>query len=469
MFYQFTPAGNLHVFNFKYGLVMQLNYLRFVLILSVAIPSLTLARPPGEDPPEFPVSLHIDAPSSNADLALLSHSGWPITIKMNVELPPLPEPGEPLPFPAYAVQPDLPVQGHWGFLIFDDPDGCLNPPAPGWQVVPSPECGVPSPLPPDWDPETDWIIPETDETYLEFWPDVDLAGAEDLAGNENLQNDLLDSQSSGGPEFNKWSNGEVLPCTPDSDDSDCQQYGPGTGGETIDGFGIGANDDLTGLVVIAQYGIGNTYNEPSYDQTSPAGAQNLAGLVNSISYDLSDLEKSRGRPPRTNKEFSRIWAHINMPAGVVRHIIQYDACVGNTTPEVVPDGEIPESCDGDELWRVDGGPIETAPDNFTRPDAASIALLQSTVFELRAFLVAGQAPHELFDENGDGVVDSEDAELAGHTLLSNEDSIEFLQLDEFICFGGGRNAVYFDLDGNGQAVVPIVCGTGPGNLGRPPR
>ncbi len=421
-----------------------------------------------------PVSLHIDAPSSSGGLALLSESGWPITIRLDVELPPPPDEGDPEPLPAYAVQPDFPVVGESGFLIFDDPDGCLNPPKDGWQVnFGDPDCTDP-PAP-------------SDETYLEFWLDVDLAGAEDDDGNPDRQMDLLDSNSSGGPEFDRWSSGGVLACIPDSNDPNCNQFGPDTGGETTDGYGIGANDDLPGLVVIAQYGIGNTYNEPNFLQTTPVGARNLAGLVNSVTYELSVLEESRAVPPKgkppgggppggeppgppnTVTEFSRIWAHLNMPPGVVRHIIQYDACVGEITYTDPPDNTEIDHCGPGELWRVDGGPIETAPMDYERPDAASIDLLESTVFEVRAFLVAGQGPNELFDLTGDGVVDSADAEAAGYTLLSNEDSFEFLQLSQLICWGGGMNAVYYDLDGNGEAIVPIVCGAGPGDLSRPPR
>lgn len=398
------------------------------------------------------VSLHIDAPSSNGGLPLLSESGWPITIRLNIELP------EGELFPAYAVAPNFPVYGDWGFLIFDDPDGCLNPPAPGWTVnFGDPDCTVP-PAP-------------SDETYLEFWPDVDIAGAEDFAGNADRQMDLLDSNSSGGPEFDSWNliDNSVHPCTPDTEDPDCEMFGPDTGGEITDGYGIGANDDLTGLVAIAEYGIGKTYAEPSFDQTVPFGARNLAGLFSSVSYDLSDLEKSKGKPPHQTSEYVRIWAHLTMPQNVVRHLIQYDACVGNITWADPPANTTIDSCDGDDLWRVDGGPIETPPINYGRPDAAAIDLLESTVFELRAFLLAGQAPNVLMDQNGDGTVDSEDAEQAGYTVLSNEDSIEFLQVSQVICHGGGQSAVFYDLDGNGETAIEIACPAGPGDLTRPPR
>ena len=70
---------------------------------------------------------------------------------------------------------------------------------------------------------------------------------------------------------------------------DCIRFGPNTGGETTDGFGFGADDDITGLVVIAEYGVGRVFDEPDFELSDPIGAVNLAGLVNSVTYDLSDL------------------------------------------------------------------------------------------------------------------------------------------------------------------------------------
>jgi hypothetical protein len=128
-----------------------------------------------------------------------------------------------------------------------------------------------------------------------------------------------------------------------------------------------------------------------------------------------------------------------------------------------------DSCDGNDLWRIDGGLIEEPPTIYGRGDGASIALFESTDYLLRVFLVAGQAPNRLFDEDGDGDVDSADAALAGHVLLSNEDSISIQQLSQEMCWGGGGGVFAADLDNNGAVVVPIVCPAGPGDLGRPPR
>ena len=410
-----------------------------------------------------PVSLHIDAPNSNGGLALLSESGWPLTIKMVIDFPEGEE------FPAYAIQPNFPVRGDWGFIIFNDPDGCMNPPVPYWQVQPSPECGVPDPLPDDWDWDA-WVPPASDEAHMEFWPDIDMAGVEDNTGNEDRQSDLLDSAGSRGPEFQKW---DADACTPGTGDADCIRMGPQTGGEIVDGFGFGADDDIPGLVVIAEYGVGRVFDEPDFELTDPVAAVNLAGLVNSVTYDLSDLHKenikNKGKPTVIITEQSRVWAHINMPGGVVRNLIQYDACTGTVTYQDPPYDEDVAFCDGDNLWRIDGGPTEVPFETYGRGDAASIALLNSTTFTIKVFLLDGQAPNRLFDEDGDGDVDSADAVAAGYELLSNEDSISLLQLSQQLCWGGGSGVMRWDLDDNGEVVVPIVCPAGPGDLGRPPR
>jgi hypothetical protein len=59
-----------------------------------------------------------------------------------------------------------------------------------------------------------------------------------------------------------------------------------------------------------------------------------------------------------------------MPPNVVRYVIQYDACVGDIVYADAPDNAIIDHFEGDDLWRVDGGPVETSPMNYGRPDAA---------------------------------------------------------------------------------------------------
>lgn len=405
-----------------------------------------------------PVQLHIDAANSNGGIALLSESGWPLTIKMVIDFPE----GEEL--PAYAIQPNYAVRGDWGFIIFEDKDECLNPPIPSWNVD-TYACGLES-----GDP-----IPASDEVYMEFWPDVDMVGIEDNTGNTDRQADLVDSAGSRGPEFQKWYASGT--CVPGTDDSDCIRMGPSTGEEIVDGYGLGADDDIPGLVIVSEYGVGRVFDEPDFELSDPVGAVNLAGLINSVAYDLSDLQKEsskakgdKGKPTETITEQARIWAHINMPIDVIRHLIKYDACTGNVTWEDSQVQMYATACDGNDLWRIDGGPAEEPTAPYHQDDKASIALLEDTTYTLKVFLVSGQAPNRLFDEDGDGDVDSADATAAGYIVLSNEDSISFLQLSQLECWGGGGGVFGGDLDDNGaDALSTRVCPAGPGDLKRPPR
>ena len=422
---------------------------------------------------EFPVKLTIDTPTNQDGPALLSESGWPLTIKMVVDFPEGEE------FPAYATSPNFAVGGNRGFIIFDDTDGCLYP-VTNWLPQDTPECGMPEGPPEDWS----YTKPPLNDILLEFWPDIDMAGVEDFSGNADRQLDLLDSAGSRGPEFQIWNaDHECIPGTDDfvvapgrdENDAGCIRFGPPTGGEITDGFGFGADDDITGLVVIAEYGVGRVFNEPAFELSDPIGAVNLAGLVNSVTYDLSVIHKDAGRPFGKGKpefiytEQARIWAHMNMDNGVLRHIIQYDGCTGEITRND-PDNFGLTSCDGDHLWRIDGGPVDIAPFVDPTGEPASVDLLESTTYTLKVFLVAGQAPNRLYDEDGDGDVDSVDAELAGSIVLSNEDSVSLLQLSREVCHGGGVTGLFAgDLDFNTEAFLQHVCPGGPGDLKRPPR
>lgn len=405
-----------------------------------------------------PVQLTIDAPNSNGGLALLTESGWPLTIKMVVNL------DDTL---GWAIDKNYTNKGRFGFLVLEDPDGCPWMDDDDWRYSNgglAPE-GCPFPL-----ASEDGGL-ASDEIYIEFRPDVDEAGMPDSSGDADEQAELVDSAGGTGPEFG----GDGNVCVPGTDDSDCQKMGPNTGGEVVDGYGIGSDDDMVGLFLYTKMGIGLVFDEPEFELSYPLGVHNLAGLINSVTYDLSDLTKTnskaigqKGKPTEVIVEEARFWAHINMPKQVVRNIIQYDACTGDILYTDPPANTSWSDCSGDDAWRIDGGPVETPPEKFRRADAASIYLLNNTMFTVHAFLVSGHAPDQLFDANGDGDY-RDDAELAGYTVLSNLDSISLLQVSDVLCWGGGGNAMYKDLDANGEATVPIVCGPGPGGLSRPPR
>lgn len=402
-----------------------------------------------------PVQLHIDAANSNGGIALLSESGWPLTIKMVVKL------DDTL---GYAIHENYANKGKFGFLVLDDPDGCPWMDDDDWRNN-LPPLGCEAFI------EDLEVVAEEDETYIEFRPDVDEAGMPDSSGDADEQAELVDSAGGTGPEFQ--GDGDV--CVPGTGDSDCQKMGPITGGEEVDGYGIGSDDDMVGLFLYTKMGIGLVFDEPDFELSGPMGVHNLAGLVNSVTYDLSDLTKTnskaigqKGKPTEVIVEEARFWAHVNMPKQVVRNIIQYDACTGDILYTDPPANTSWNDCSGDDAWRIDGGAFEIPPEKFTRADAASIHLLNNTSFSVHAFLVSGHAPDQLFDANGDGDY-RDDAELAGYTVLSNLDSISLLQISDLLCWGGGGNSMYKDLDANGESTVPIVCGPGPGGLSRPPR
>ena len=52
-------------------------------------------------------------------------------------------------------------------------------------------------------------------------------------------------------------------------------------------------------------------------------------------------------------------------------------------------------------------------------------LKRRSPFVIQAFMVSGVAPDSLFDMNGNGSIDPEDATLAGYTVLSNRARIRF--------------------------------------------
>lgn len=402
---------------------------------------------------DFPVQLNFETPSGNGGLALLSESGWPVLLKMTVNDEDM---------LGLAVEPNFPQLGTFGYIVFDDPDGCLVIPEPGWLVKFSD--GDPA------DPDCPIFFdgpPAADETFFVFYPDTDLPGVADFKGNGDLRALLIDSSGALGAEFHdKIPPDDCIPGVPGGHPG-CVKMGPDTGGEVVDGFGIGTDDDIPGLVLLSNIGIGKVYDQPEFELAEPMGLRNLAALTTSVSYELSTILKEqskargdRGKPTETFTFQTKVWAHINMPPQVIRHLLQIDGCVGN-----VSDG----SCDGNLLWRIDGGPIVEIPGNPDRTDAPSAELFNSLTYELTAFIVHGQAPSELFDEDGDGDVDSDDAELAGYIVLSNEDSISFLQLSSQICFGGGGGVFLADLDDNGETTVEFPCPTSPGDLDRPPR
>jgi len=328
-----------------------------------------------------------------------------------------------------------------GYIVFEDPDDCLelayNPELPDEFQRP---CLV------DVNPVT--VVP--DETYLAFTIDSDLPGVADMStGNTALRALLADPAVSGEPEFIAVVSDVDAQTVPVS-------VGPPTGGAVSDGYGYGTDEDFPGLVVLAPHGVGLVFEDadglaatkPSnLVPVSPRRQRNLAGFLNWVAYEL-----------KSNTGGTTVWGGMTLPEGLLAPVVSLDSCVGGT-----PEGPL---CDT-AAYRVDGGALQFNDSAPTAQDVYDIVMQPTTMtFELRAFVVSGNAPSELRDENGDGIVSSADARLAGYNVISNEPVIRLRQSPAWICANGValRTLIGFDHDGNGQVANGNVCPAGAGSI-----
>jgi len=393
-----------------------------VLVASVAV----AGKPPPK--PEPWVRLSIESPQYKKDLTtpITYGSGWVLTFKLQASTSALGI--TPTEAPAtYTGLEDT------GFVVFSDPDGCLALPPPYFR-------------PPASNPPSTCDLASSDETYLEFTNDVDHVGQPDFAGNAARAAALADPQQSGAPTFTGWedavrdSDGSVI--TPGHPQTFA--VGPGTGGATSDGVGYGADDDLPGLVVLSETGPGRVFNA-SFNSVTPRTQRNLAGFLTWVGSTL-----------RESTDKTTIYAGMLIPQGLIAPIMFSDDCVGSGAP----------LCTGTPQYRVDGGAVteSTYPSTQSYP-----SLFDSRTYVVRAFVVNGTAPSILDDRDGDGDVDSGDAQLAGYQLISNEDTVMLRQYHDNVCAVGLSNVVYSDFDGNGSAHFPYPCPAGPGQIKPPPQ
>lgn len=361
-------------------------------------------------------------------------AGWPLTLRLTVsdhDMLGIGSFGRPL-TDEYSVFPEI-NQG--GAIVFENPDDCY------FTNVTS-GCGAP------------------DEVQTAFYPDREIRGVEDDTGYRDQQIALASDAARpayGGPTiYGEWSHET----------------------ESIrDGWGWGADDDIPGLVILANVGPSIVRQDENYDpsftpgsagffdEVSPARVRNSAGFMTMVGYELN-----------TTKKKTSITASMLVPRHLYSHTRLIDLCTGDwyfdeDAQEIV--------CDGDAIQRIESGPIEPY-DEDDRID---------TEVELRAFVVAShvgssyEAIDELEDQNGDGKVTAADAALAGYVVLSNEVVIGFTQISNSTgeCNGTDtpttgdvfwyRNTnVYVDIDGNGtNGAVSSSCPPGSGGMAEPPR
>ena len=422
------------------------------------------------------VTLEFETPSKRHELTLLSDSGWPLSLKVTVPYTSIDFDTGGLLRKAWPGRSEA-GSGFGGFVIFENNVPCFQEDddnvildvdgftLPFGQTRTA--CAI---FPP---PQFE------DARYIRYNSDVDDAGVPDVGrsgkGKPELRDALTYSEGSRGPELQKISpTGECVPGTADYETlsgppnfGDCVSFGPDMGGDVIDGWGIGTDDDLPGMFIYSSKGVGLVWDEPFIQLAHPAAVRNLAGMLNSVSYEISDLkskeEKNKDKKKQKLGKFVEsfnIFASMNVYAGVFSSMMFVD-------PNGIPTYK-PELAS----YQLDGQPPIDLPDELDFPaasfstciDNTFLGFLRKDTYEVRAFMVSGEAPAQLNDYNTDGLVNVQDAiDDPSITVISNEASVQFLQYSENILSAGGViRAMFADLDDSGDIEEPS-CGGGQGS------
>ena len=363
-------------------------------------------------------------------LPTMSFSGWPLTIEltMNDE--------EGIASNQGNLEPFFP-SGQTGFVVFSDPDGCLNMDSGEW--VGPVACEI------DGELVLTSELP-SDETYVEFTSDVDMQGAADFQGNFAVS-DL----HTGRQEITtNYMTKQIGPRTAAFEEV-VDTNGNTSIVEIRDGFGNGADDDLTSLVLVARHGSGIAYQTNGIAK-SPLELINLAGHAHAVTYELNN---AKGK--------TSVNSHFLMSGYIVAPVVIADDCVG--------------PADGSDCriqWRIDGATdLVYADELVTDPIATPNAypeLVGTYVYEMSAMAVSGAAPSSVVDMNGDDAIDESDLELMGYDVIGDKESVRFKLFPGQRCFGGsGENTVFEDHDNNGIAEFGEVCPAGAGSLSKVPR
>ncbi len=400
----------------------------------------TCGLPP--KPPVVALEQLSPLPGDGSTQSIQFRAGWPLIFRVSVADEDMLGLGRVYGEQGFEIQNwQFPEVGQGGAIVFTDPDGI-------WSF------SVPPPSP-------------NDERILDFYPDPgDSTGMlEDVAGAPFAQDPAR--RFALRPEF-----GGPLP----------QQAPDGTAVQPVimDGVQFGSDDDFPGLVILSNIGVGIVMESlaDGWVPVLPRQARNLAGFTNAVGYELSD---SAGR--------TSITAMMVVPRFLFSHIRLRDDCVGTVTFNSFDE---PESCDGQAIQRVDGGPV-------TPLEPASS--IDESLVELRAFVVEprwNSVTNRLdyldvvTDMDDDGQLTAADAQAAGWRVLSNEIVYSFRQIGSNVstgqinpfaavsfCNGRARPRdlresgadLQYDLDGNGYAFAlnAVICPGAGSGVTRPPR
>jgi hypothetical protein len=363
-----------------------------------------------------PVEITIEAPEAGQFRGLTTTSGWALVLRVQapraVAIVETPE------------EPTTPV-GRREAVVLTDPDGCLD-----MRHFPITRAGQPF---------EDCAGP--DETFFEFTTErIDSFDFTDgQTGNFQVREQLLDDAFVPGALLDKpylaTSSGAVGPVPR-----------PQTGGSLLDGYGFGPDDDLAGLVIMADIGAARVFDE-RFERTLGPVIRNMAGFFNSVA---QELRSRRGGPALT--------AYMHVQGGMFEPIAIFDLDV--------------DSPGTDFLRRLESGPV-TAFRFLGTPqsDDDTLRELLSTYgpyeLELRAALVDGVAPTFIRDMNGDRRYTAADLRRMGHAVISNEARLRLtVDFDALVTDTiTGRTCpppslLYGDLDGNGRDGAISCSGSG---------
>lgn len=214
-----------------------------------------------------------------------------------------------------------------------------------------------------------------------------------------------------------------------------------SGSDFEDCYGLADDDDLPGLVLMANVGAMRVF-DLNFNLVG-SRIRNFAGMLNSVSIELFDSTAG-----------SSLMAFLRVPDGLLEPITLVDRSIANRGINL--------------MTRRDSGPIQSfllnpVPPNKPAEIAAILATYPDVNVTVRAVIVKGQAPDFIDDLDGNGLYTSKDLQMAGYVLLSNEASlpIHAIQndvLSQFIPFKCPAAILPGDLDGNGLS--GYSCNTG---------
>ena len=151
-----------------------------------------------------------------------------------------------------------------------------------------------------------------------------------------------------------------------------------------------------------------------------------------------------------------------------------NAGVFNSMLFVDPNGNTDTYKADGSLYQLDGQEPTELPEGLDIPNVTSsscidntfIGFLRKDTYEVRAFMVSGEAPARLNDYNADGLVNVQDAiDDPSITVISNEASVQFLQYSESVGSAGRViREMFADLDDSGD--TEPGCNGGQGSSAR---